>query len=240
MIGPVASEPQRSASGRPLWQFCAGDWRVVFAGRDPGGTADARATDLLPAGADRVWLRQVHGARLVRATAGYCGEGDALLVLESQRIATIETADCVPVAIVAERGAALVHAGWRGIVAGVVGEAATAVLALGGPARAWIGPAIGPCCYEVNEPVASAVEAASDSSCRVAGPGELPHLDLRRAVTIQLAAFGIGEVAWVDACTRCSSLPLWSYRRDGTGCGRNWALLWRESPERSAAGRLSR
>jgi hypothetical protein len=138
----------------------------------------------------------------------------------------IATADCVPVALHDPEGRSLaaVHAGWRGIVAGV---AARAVAALDAPRLiAWIGPAIGPCCYEVGEEVAEAVASASDSTVVRSAAGPRPFLDLQRAVAIQLRDAGIAEVQTFDLCTRCHPERLWSYRRDGRAAGRNYLLAW--------------
>jgi len=206
----------------PTWSAARDAWRVRFYGRGTEGVA----AGLEPRVA-RGWLRQVHGREVVPARAGACGEGDALRLDRTGVAAAIATADCVPLVIAGGEAAVVVHAGWRGIVAGVVGAAA-ATLAAGGSRFAWIGPAIGPCCYEVGEEVAERVMVAAGApEAVVARPGERPHLDLHAAVRGQLRAAGIEEVERVEACTRCRGEWLWSYRRDGPGAGRNWALLWR-------------
>jgi len=206
----------------PTWSAARGAWRVRFYGRGTEGVAAG-----LEPPVERGWLRQVHGCEVVPARAGACGEGDALRVDRAGIAAAIATADCVPLVIAGGEAAVVVHAGWRGIVAGVVGAAA-ATLAAGGERFAWIGPAIGPCCYEVGEEVAERVAAAADAPEAVlAGAGSRPHLDLHAAVREQLRAAGIAAIERVEACTRCRGEWLWSYRRDGPGAGRNWALLWR-------------
>jgi hypothetical protein len=163
---------------------------------------------------------------VLEAGAGSVGDGDALVVRDAGIAAVVTTADCVPVVVVGERGGAVIHAGWRGIVAGVVGRA---LERLGERvAAAWIGPAIGPCCYEVGPEVAEAVVAASHAGALVVGRGERPFLDLRAAVAAQLEAGGVESTTVVDLCTRCHPELLASYRRDGERAGRNLALLWRE------------
>lgn len=99
---------------------------------------------------------QVHGKRVVHVTRpGPQGEADALFIDEPGIAIAVATADCVPVVIEAPGAVAVVHAGWRGAVAGVVEEAVSALRWAGHvPARAAIGPSIGPCCYEVGEDVA--------------------------------------------------------------------------------------
>ncbi|HEX2164551.1 MAG TPA: laccase domain-containing protein, partial [Thermoanaerobaculia bacterium] len=95
---------------------------------------------------------------------------------------------------------------------------------------AWIGPALGPCCYEVGEEVAEAVAAASDPAV-VSRPaaGARPRLDLAAAARRQLAALGVEDVRTVAACTRCEADLLWSYRRDGRRAGRNHAFIWKRA-----------
>ena len=121
--------------------------------------------------------------------------------------------------------------GWRGLVAGVIPAALDRL----GPVQdleAWIGPAIGPCCYEVSDDVADQVVAASDPGVRSQGPAGRPHLDLQAAAHHQLTAGGVGEIHVLERCTRCHPEDLWSYRREGPGAGRNLAFVWRRSHAR--------
>ena len=121
---------------------------------------------------------------------------------------------------------AAVHAGWRGIAAGIVSETVAALPEAPENVTAWIGPAIGPCCYEVGEEVAEQVAAAARRDVVRPGPRGRPHLDLPGAVAAQLAAAGVSRVVVVSACTRCESESLWSFRRDGRGTGRNLSFIW--------------
>jgi copper oxidase (laccase) domain-containing protein len=129
---------------------------------------------------------------------------------------------------------AAVHAGWRGIAARIV---PAAVQALGGllaePAEApeivaWIGPAIGPCCYQTGADVAAQVAAASHPGIVHPRPGANPHLDLQAAVHHQLRQAGVATVHAIPLCTQCRP-DLHSYRRDGPGAGRNHAFIWRSA-----------
>jgi YfiH family protein len=149
----------------------------------------------------------------------------------------VVTADCVPVLLAGPAGIAAVHAGWRGVVAGVVGAAVAAMREArrlvagqwqGTELAAWIGPAIGPCCYETGGDVAAQVAAASEPGVVSPGPAGRPHLDLQAAVQWQLAAAGVAEIQTVALCTRCAAEQLHSYRRDGRGAGRNHSFIWRE------------
>jgi len=131
---------------------------------DAGAIAENRRLACASLGLDPARLalnRQVHGATVNRARPGVSGElGDGLWTDEPELPLLALAADCVPIAIAVTRGRpalAVVHAGWRGLAAGVV-EAAVAALGAG-QAAAMVGPAIGPCCYEVGEEVSARFDA---------------------------------------------------------------------------------
>jgi YfiH family protein len=116
-------------------------------------------------------------------------------------------ADCVPIAIARARGApalAVVHAGWRGLAAGVV-EASAGSLG-GGETAAIVGPSIGPCCYRVGPEVSERFDA------------DLTHegkLDLWTAAERALSRAGVESVERVDVCTRCHPEQFFSHRYSG-------------------------
>ncbi len=178
---------------------------------------------------------QVHGSRVVVVTEAPkpgevvdAGECDALVTSLPGVGLVVQTADCVPVILAAANAVGVVHAGWRGAAAGVARVAAEAFLALTrdvDSARAWLGPAIGPCCYEVGEEVAENFAPAH----RRPGAGEKPHLDLPSAVRSQLEAAGIRRerIMQPNGCTFCGGDRFASYRRDGTTAGRMIALVAR-------------
>lgn len=210
------------------WRGAGGGARVSFSGCLAEAADRHEVFHRLTGAPDGVaWVHQVHGAQVVDAgAAGACGEGDALVARTRGLALAIVTADCVPVLLAGPRGIAAAHAGWRGIVAGVVGAA---LAELGGsPAEcvAWIGPAIGPCCYETGPEVAAQIAAASHDAAVSPGPVGRPHVDLRLAVRHQLATAGVERVEVVDLCTRCAAGLLHSYRRDGRGAGRNHSFIW--------------
>ena len=163
---------------------------------------------------------------MVAARPGLSGEGDALWTSTAELALVVVTADCVPVLVASPAAVAAVHAGWRGICAGVVGAAVAALEPSGAPLTAWIGPAIGPCCYEVGEDVATRVAAASSSDVLMRRGAGRPRLDLPRAVYEQLERAGIADVRMLRRCTRCDP-SLASFRRDGPQCGRNYSVIWR-------------
>jgi purine-nucleoside/S-methyl-5'-thioadenosine phosphorylase / adenosine deaminase len=173
-----------------------------------------------------VEAEQVHGNRAaVVASGGPPIPGmDALVTNRAGLWLAIYAADCVPVLLVdAETpGVAAVHAGWRGTAAGIVPETIARMRTAFGtdPERctATLGPAIGGCCYEVDLPVARAMEQAPwwPEAARATGP-ERWHLDLRTAIRRQLIDAGVPAVriASVPLCTSCRPDLFYSYRRDG-------------------------
>jgi polyphenol oxidase len=176
-------------------------------------------------GADPVRLtlnRQVHSAAVHEATAGRRGEdeGDGLWTAETGLPLLVLSADCVPIALVSTEGAqrlALLHAGWRGLLAGVV---ETGVRALGrGPLAAAVGPSIGPCCYEVGEEVAEPFrEAFGDDVAREG------RLDLWTSTERALRAAGCQRVERFDLCTSCDPDRFFSHRRDRGRTGRQGVI----------------
>ncbi|MGE5234425.1 MAG: peptidoglycan editing factor PgeF [Acidobacteriota bacterium] len=222
--------------GFAVWALHSHRVRTAFVGRGPSADRSVALAAASPDGElpRLAWPRQVHSAHVLIARPGECGEGDALVTSETGLAVAVATADCVPILIAGEHRLAAVHAGWRGLADEVL---AAAVAALGEPAtslHAVIGPAIGPCCYEVGEDVAARVAAVSDAAIIVPGRGARPHLDLQAAAGRQLCRLGV-EVDSIARCTRCHPRELWSYRRDGAAAGRNLAFLWRtvESDVRS-------
>lgn len=187
--------------------------------------------DLEPQGVRRP--RQVHGSRVVSASA--CDPrqppaADGVLGTRGDGPVAVVTADCVPVLLASEDGLAVaaLHAGWRGLAAGVLetGVAALAAAAPGRALRAVVGPHIGPCCYEVDRPVLDALRArhAGRLDAAIHRPrGEHADLDLGAlaASTLEAAGLRTREIASVrPGCTACEPRRFHSYRRDGPAAGR--------------------
>jgi YfiH family protein len=233
----------RSIGGYPVWSDAAGEVEVRFVGRGEERSREATLAAVEASVPPVAALRQVHSARVVEAAAsGFAGEGDALITARPGLALSVITADCVPVLLTSGDRIAAVHAGWRGLVAGVVPAALDRLRRDSGgaaraghegsaegaaPSTAWVGPTIGACCYEVGDDVAMSVVAASAPEVAALGPGGRPHLDLARAVELQLRRAGVADVRRLGPCTRCSPDLLWSYRREGKRAGRNIAYVWR-------------
>jgi YfiH family protein len=176
---------------------------------------------------------QVHGARVFIADSSSPSRGrdqaDAV-VLGNANVGGVRIADCVPVLVgdLFTGRAAAIHAGWRGIEAGVVGAG---LAALGDSRRARvaaIGPCIGPCCFEVGADVAARIAAAAgDPEVIVSTAGDKAHVNLRLAVRAQLRTHGMGQfdIEDVEGCTFCDKERFFSFRRDGENSGRHLAVI---------------
>ena len=186
------------------------------------------AVDADPDGATMGWQR--HGATVTRARPrGIVTPGtvydhcDGLWSDEPGRAMLLLTADCLPIAIARVGGPApavgILHAGWRGLLAGIV---AAGVRALGVTRlAAAIGPSIGPCCYEVGADVAGPFrEAFGDDVVRDG------KLDLWTAAERALRAAGCCDVERVDLCTACGGDRFFSHRRDEGRTGRQGVIAY--------------
>lgn len=187
----------------------------------------ARALDVPPFAC----ARQVHGRGVIRvgarragagfaAPGGALGPADALVTRRAGTPIAVLAADCVPVVIAAGGSVAVVHAGWRGIAAGVLQRAAGLLPA---DRAAAIGPAIGPCHYEVGEDVAGAVDSATGGRARIERRRGRLFLDLPRTAEAVLRDAGVAEIDRAEDCTACHPDRFFSYRRDGT-TGRQGAV----------------
>lgn len=189
-------------------------------GDDLGAVAENRRRVAHAAGFDlgRLALtRQVHGVELMRVRSdagGVLGEADGLATNLKGAVLGILSADCAAVAICGGAGVALVHAGWRGLAGGIVERGVRAVE----PAfAAWVGPAIGACCYRVGPEVVAAWRRAR------LPVADATHVDPRRAAVAALRSAGVHSVASIDECTACGD-SFFSYRRDGV-TGRHGAFI---------------
>ena len=200
---------------------------------DAASVAENRRRALTAAGADPARaqsLRQVHGTRVLEAEEGPSGaylaaptawpEADALVTSQPGLPLVAHGGDCLTAALVAPGGGriATVHAGWRGLVAGVLEAAAERV---GRGFSAALGPGAGPCCYEVGDDVAAQLRARF---------GDDVVLDRRAdlALCAQRALEHSSTAAVVSArlCTICDAEWFHSHRRDGRGSGRQAVVAY--------------
>ena len=186
------------------------------------------------------WLRQVHGCRVVVVDRpGGCSGAAADAAVTSCPGAglAVLSADCAPVALSSEEGViGIVHAGWRGLLGGVVEAAAEAMERLG--ARGLFG-AVGPCiwphAYEFSSPELDALERRLGPVVRAVGANGRLALDLPAAVGAALGRAGVTLLAEAQTCTHCSQWH-WSWRARADR-GRQATVVWRgaESDERPGA-----
>ena len=184
-------------------QVSEGDFRCAYDdGADPGRReALERRRQRLMSG-QWTWLRQVHGADVVVVTepggcAGAVADGAVTAVPEA--VLALHTADCAPVIVVGDGALGTAHAGWRGIVAGVIGRVVDGVRRAA-PAtptrglRAVIGPVIRPSSYEFGADELAAVAAATGCDVGAVTSWGTPALDLCAAVRGALEAAGVSDV----------------------------------------------
>jgi YfiH family protein len=184
--------------------------------------------------------RQVHGAAVVRVEAG--ADPEAIARQEADVLCTdapglalgVFVADCIPALLADPRTGAVAaaHAGWRGTVAGVLPAAVQALAALGarpGELRVALGPAIGPCCFEVGAEVVAAFTPALAAAVRPSPEGKPDkwHVDLKAANRLLLERAGVDPAA-IDAgteCTSCDHSRFYSFRRDGSSTGQMMGVI---------------
>ncbi|MDR5676959.1 MAG: peptidoglycan editing factor PgeF [Armatimonadota bacterium] len=181
-----------------------------------------------------VEAEQVHGGAVVLVdgtTGGRVSGADGLWTDRPGLVLRVRSADCLPVLVADPHTGrvAAVHAGWRGLSAGILRRAVQALCEAGSrpeDLRCAVGPSVGPCCYEVDEPVRRALRGWP-WAFRPGRPGRW-QLDLREVGRAQLLSAGVlpGHVGVCTACTACEPEWFYSYRREGR-TGRLWALVSR-------------
>lgn len=169
-------------------------------------------------GPDRfAWLRQVHGPDIavVDGPPGEPPSADGALTTRPGLPLVVLTADCAPVALASDDAVAVVHAGWVGLLAGVVAAGVRALRAAGhGSVRAFVGPCIGPDRYEFGAADLARLVARFGPTVASSTSDGRPALDLPEGVRVALAEEGVDDIETAGRCT-ASSPALYSHRRDG-------------------------
>ncbi len=180
-----------------------------------------------------LWLEQVHGTRVVDAARIgadiHPPQADAAFSRQRGAVCVVMTADCLPVLFCDAAGSvvAAAHAGWRGLLAGVLEEAITAMGVPGGRLIAYLGPAIGPQAFEVGDEVRSAFIATDPNAAaafKPSSPGKW-LADIYGLARQRLAGQGVERVFGGSWCTASDADRFFSYRRDGQ-TGRMASLIW--------------
>ena len=158
-------------------------------------------------------IRQVHGNRVVRAADdGALRTADGVWTDDPADVIAVNGGDCATMLLEGEDRIAAAHGGWRGLVAGIVEAAAEAT----GASRVWIGPAIGPCCFEIKQ------DAAAPLRDRF-GPAVMAddqHADLWAAAEMAARSAGVADIHVARLCTSCHDRLFFSHRRDRGRTGR--------------------
>jgi YfiH family protein len=177
-----------------------------------------------------VWLQQVHGRAVVHAEQASClPQADAAVASSANAVCAVMTADCLPLLICDSAGSqvAAVHAGWRGLQAGVIEAAVAKIQASPADLLVWLGPAIGPQAFEVGAEVREAfTQADAEASTAFVQTSEHKWLaDIYLLARQRLERIGVTAVYGGDLCTYTDSARFFSYRRDGV-TGRMASMIW--------------
>lgn len=224
----------RAASTTRSGGVSTGPWSTLNLG-DHVGDADGavaenrrRLAGQLELPAEPLWLRQVHGTSVVRDEgAGHCA--DARLSDRPGRVCVVLTADCLPVLFCNRSGTrvAAAHAGWRGLLAGVLESTVAAFEDTPADLMAWLGPAIGPQAFEVGDEVRGAFVEPDPSAAAHFRRRRAGHwlADLYGLARHRLAGAGVTAVYGGGFCTFSDGGRFFSYRRDGV-TGRMASMIW--------------
>ncbi|MFC2076341.1 peptidoglycan editing factor PgeF [candidate division KSB1 bacterium] len=195
-----------------------------------------------------VVMQQVHGSAVLPVGPTEAGRGaydprtglpevDGLVTADGSICLSVSTADCVPVALFDPKTGAVagIHAGWRGLLGGVI-ESGIAALAdnfgsAAGDCWAFLGPSIGPCCFEVGLEVAARFrDRLGDKPIIVRPETPRPYVDLLLAsrMVLEAAAVAGDKIKPVGLCTCCNPHLFYSYRRDGRRTGSQ--MMWVRRP----------
>lgn len=173
-------------------------------------------------------VEQVHSGTVVEASLAPCA-ADALVGSAPGEAVCVVTADCVPIVLASEDGSryAAVHAGWKGTLARIAQSAVRAAGAAPSTLTAYIGPAVGPCCYAVDRDRHGLFESEFPGWLQPAG--QRPSLDLQALNARQLLEAGLpfSAIHTEARCTACEVGLCCSYRRDGDRAGRMTTLVGR-------------
>ncbi|MEE7625140.1 peptidoglycan editing factor PgeF [Methylobacter sp. Wu8] len=206
---------------------------AMHVGDDVGVVKQNRQTikESLGLPGDPVWLDQIHSNRAVPAvTTESLQQADASYTAESGVVCAVLTADCLPLLVCAVDGSwvAAIHAGWRGLLAGVIGNTVSAMQ--NSDLLVWLGPAIGPDCFEVGAEVRDAFlqkSAAFSIAFKPQNNGKW-LADIYQLARIDLSMMGLNiKVYGGGFCTVTEQERFYSYRRDKQ-TGRMATLIWRE------------
>jgi YfiH family protein len=196
----------------------------------------SRLKSLLELPGEPAWLTQKHTNVVIRAAASSDEpEADASFSDTPGRICAVLTADCLPI-LICNRNAthvAAIHAGWRGLASGIID---TTLQAMGLPAEdllVWLGPAIGPTCFEVRKDVYDIFTQQNEEDAVAFTQFAPDHwlADIYGLARRRLQKHGIGQIFGGNFCTYSDQKRFFSYRREGKLTGRIISLIWIDDAE---------
>lgn len=211
---------------------------ALHVGDDANAVVENRHRLGLPS--EPFWLNQVHGQTVV--DAGRISKQDPHRVIEADAaytdrvgvICAVLTADCLPVLLCDRQGTrvAAVHAGWRGLAAGIVERTLDALQLPSEHLLAWLGPAIGPNAYEVGEEVRDAFVRENPEAVTAFRPSRPQHwwMDIYQLARQRLLNRGVSAISGGNHCTWQEAENFYSYRRDGV-TGRMASVIWIETKQ---------
>ncbi|NBB12021.1 peptidoglycan editing factor PgeF [Pseudomonas sp. SLFW] len=199
---------------------------------DPDAVAQNRSTLTTALNIQPAWLKQVHGINVVEASAAHVMQADASWSKTPGIACTIMTADCLPALFCNRQGTqvAAVHAGWRGLAAGVLEAAVDSFVDAPADILVWLGPAIGPQAFEVGPEVREAFMASHPETAEAFVPSVNDGkfmADIYQLARLRLAAHGVTAV-YGGGLSTYNDERFFSYRR-GARTGRFASLVWIES-----------
>jgi len=201
-------------------------------GDEPAAVAANRRLLRAHLPAEPLWLRQVHGVTVADAGLSHVGppEADAAFARQPGQVCAVLTADCLPVLFCDTAGqvVAAAHAGWRGLLAGVLERTVSAIALPPRELLAWLGPAIGPAAFEVGDEVREAFvaeDALAGAAFRPAPAMGKWWADLPALARQRLRRCGLARVYGGDLCTHVDARRFFSYRRDRV-TGRLGSFIW--------------
>lgn len=187
-------------------------------------------TSMLNLPSQPMWLEQVHGNHVVKADLiTQVEKADASYTDQANVVCAVLTADCLPILLASSDGChiAAIHAGWRGLLDGIIGNTVDSLGTM--TFIAWLGPAIGPTCFEVGREVRTSYihKSVQFSSAFIPVKEDKYMADIYQLARIELGMSGINQVYGGDFCTVSDKERFYSYRRDGK-TGRMATLIWRD------------
>lgn len=183
-----------------------------------------------------VWLNQVHGNRVLSLNDNLSAvdvNADASWTGRKDTVCAVLTADCLPVYMCDRKGSvvAIAHAGWKGLLNGVISETVKILNVDANQLLVWLGPAIGPQAFKVGSDVFDLFTSKNSDYAPSFESIEKNrwHCDLYQLARTELSQLGVERVYGGNLCTYTDAKKFYSYRRDGSQTGRQAHLIWLEN-----------